>query len=159
MSVSKTQFRKPFVRKTPINMVIMMIYMILIERIITFLLMTEYLNDKSCWNYLAILLNHFSAPFRLFVCMYHIAFYVFRTFWNVWLFNCWFFAQRESPLPMKGCKFLTYASALMAIEHWGFFSVPHLKCTVYNYHLREPVILTPIAERLAVDLSLPVFTT
>ena len=53
-------------------------------------------------------------------------------------------------------------SALMTIEQWGFFSVPHLLrhgASIYNGHLREPVTLTPIAERLAVELSLPVFTT
>ena len=31
--------------------------------------------------------------------------------------------------------------------------------TVYNGHLRGPLTLTPVAERLAVELSLPVFTT
>ena len=53
-------------------------------------------------------------------------------------------------------------SALMAIEQWGFFNVPHLLQhgpTVYNGHHHGPVTLTPIAERLAVELSLPVFTT
>ena len=50
-------------------------------------------------------------------------------------------------------------SALMAIEQWGFFSVPHLlwhQVFFYNGHLRGPVTLTPIAERMAVELSLPV---
>ena len=50
-------------------------------------------------------------------------------------------------------------SALMAIEQWGFFSVPHLlwhQVSFYNGHLRGPVTLTPIAERMAVELSLPV---
>ena len=44
-------------------------------------------------------------------------------------------------------------SALMAIEQWGFFNVPHLLRhgpTVYNDHLRGPVTLIPVAERLAV---------
>ena len=53
-------------------------------------------------------------------------------------------------------------SALMAIEQWGFFNVPHPlrhRPTVYNGHLWEPVPLTPNAERLAMELSLPVFTT
>ena len=53
-------------------------------------------------------------------------------------------------------------SALMAIEQWGFFSVPHLLwqgTSVYNGHLRGPVTLSPFAERLAVELLLPVFTT
>ena len=43
---------------------------------------------------------------------------------------------------------LDLCSALMVIEHWGFFSVPHLMrhgASVYNGHLREPVLLTPIA--------------
>ena len=62
---------------------------------------------------------------------------------------------------VKRCKF-DLCSALMAIEQWGFFSVPHLLlhgASVYNGYLREPVKLTTIAERLAVELSLPVFTT
>ena len=39
--------------------------------------------------------------------------------------------------------------------------MPHLRHgpTVYNGHLRGPVTLTLVAERLAVELSLPVFTT
>ena len=46
-------------------------------------------------------------------------------------------------------------SALMAIEQWGFLNVPQpLRHgpTVYNGHLRGPVTLTPVAERLAVEL-------
>ena len=39
----------------------------------------------------------------------------------------------------------------------------HTNCdtgySVYNGHIREPVTLTPSADRLAVELSLPVFTT
>ena len=53
-------------------------------------------------------------------------------------------------------------SALMAIEHWGFFSMPHLlwhEASVYNGHLRGPVTLTHIVENSAVERSLPVFTT
>ena len=53
-------------------------------------------------------------------------------------------------------------SALMAIEQWEFFNVPHLLWhgqTLYKVHLQRPVILTPIAERLAEELSLPVLTT
>ena len=53
-------------------------------------------------------------------------------------------------------------SARMVIEQWEFFSVPHLlwqEAYVYNGHLHGPVTLKPDAERLAVDLSLPDFTT
>ena len=53
-------------------------------------------------------------------------------------------------------------SALMAVEQWGFFSVPHLlwhRASVYNGHLRGPVSLTSNAQRSAVELSLPVFKT
>ena len=48
------------------------------------------------------------------------------------------------------------------LEHWGFFSVPHLLwhwSSVNNGHLRGPVTLTLNAKRLAVELSLPVLTT
>ena len=51
---------------------------------------------------------------------------------------------------------------LMATEQWLFFSVPHLLwhgASVYNGHLRGPVTLTHTAERFALELSLPVFTT
>ena len=54
------------------------------------------------------------------------------------------------------------SAAIMDIEQWGFFSVPHLLwhgTSVYNGNLQGPVTLTPIAKRLAVELSLPVFTT
>ena len=53
-------------------------------------------------------------------------------------------------------------SALMAIEQWGFFSVPDVLwhgATVYNGHIPGPVTIIYNAERLAVQLSLPVFTT
>ena len=52
-------------------------------------------------------------------------------------------------------------SALMVIDQWGFFNVPHLLWrgpSVYNGHLR-PWIITPIAEQLVVELSLSVLTT
>ena len=68
--------------------------------------------------------------------------------------------METSPLPVKGCKFCPIA--FMAIEQWGFFSVPHLLWqgqTVYNGHLRGPVTLTLVAERLAVQLSLPISIT
>ena len=75
--------------------------------------------------------------------------------------------METSPLRVKGCNF-DLCSALMAIEQWGFFNVELLRHgpTVYNGHLRGHVTLTPlpssvwpVAERLAVELSLPVFTT
>ena len=53
-------------------------------------------------------------------------------------------------------------STLVAIEQWGFFSVPHLLwhgASVHNGHLRGPLTLKPITKRLVVELLLPVFTT
>ena len=66
-----------------------------------------------------------------------------------------------SLLPVNGCK---CRSMLGTHDHWAgrFFSVPHLLwhgTSIYNGNLRGPVTLTPIAEHLAVELSLPVFTT
>ena len=48
----------------------------------------------------------------------------------------------SSPLSVKAAN-VDICLALMSIELWGFFSVT----------------LTPIAERLAIELSLPAFTT
>ena len=61
----------------------------------------------------------------------------------------------------EGLRILTYARHSWPLSSEGSFSVPHLLwhgSSVYNYHLRGPVPLTPIAERLAVELSLPLFT-
>ena len=71
-----------------------------------------------------------------------------------------FFSHLEmSPLPLKACTFYL-CSALMAIELWGIFSMPHLLWhgpTLHNGHLRGPVTLTTVVERLAVELSLTCF--
>ena len=59
-----------------------------------------------------------------------------------------------------GLPILTHAWALMVIEQWGLFSVPHLlwhEISVYNGHLRRPVTFTPTAEHLAVEESIPFF--
>ena len=53
-------------------------------------------------------------------------------------------------------------SAFLVIEQWGFLYATHLlwhEPTLFNCHLRGPVTHTPVAERLAVELSLPVFKT
>ena len=85
----------------------------------------------------------------------------------VWLFGEFrstrelFTHMETSPLPVEGCKF-DLCSALMAIEQWGFLSVSNLLwygAYVCNGHFQGPVTLTPSAERLVVELSLPVFTT
>ena len=56
---------------------------------------------------------------KCFVCLFVCLFGVFRPTRE-------FFIHLEtSPLPAKGCKFWPI-SALMIIEQWGFFSVPHL---------------------------------
>ena len=70
--------------------------------------------------------------------------------------------METSPLRWRASNSDLVCSALMALEQWGFFSMPHLLwhgTFVCNDHLREPVTLTPIAEHLAVELSLPIFTT
>ena len=58
----------------------------------------------------------------------------------------------------EGLQILT-----MAIEHLGFFSVPHLYCDTGLPFImvisEDTPTLTPIAERLAVELSLPALTT
>ena len=60
-------------------------------------------------------------------------------------------------MPLNCCKFL---SMLGTHGHWAirFFGVPYLLwhgISIYIGHLRRHVILTPITERLVVELSLP----
>ena len=50
-------------------------------------------------------------------------------------------------------------SALMAIEQWGLFNVPHLLSHGTSFYNGHTVTLTSNAECLAVELSLPVLTT
>ena len=90
---------------------------------------------------------------------------------NVYLvFFVWFFhPTRElftytemSSISVKGCKFLSMISAPLAIEQWGFLSAPHLLwhvTYVYKWYPWGPVTITPVAESLTVELSLPVLTT
>ena len=52
-------------------------------------------------------------------------------------------------------------SALMAIGQWGLFNVPHLLRhgpAHQHSHLRGPLTLTPVAERLELELLLPVLS-
>ena len=87
----------------------------------------------------------------LFVCLFGFI----RPTWEC------FTHMEMSPLQVKAANF-GLCSAVMTIEQWGLFIVPHLMwhgVSVYNGHLRRRVTLTRIAELLAVELSLPVFTT
>ena len=52
----------------------------------------------------------------------------------------------------EGLQFFYLYSSLTAMEQRGSLNMP----TLYNDHLRGPVTLPPVAERLAVGLSLPV---
>ena len=57
------------------------------------------------------------------------------------------FTHMETPpLPAKVCKFDWY-SALMTIERWGFFSVPHLLYQDTD-HFWKPVTLASVVELL-----------
>ena len=90
-------------------------------------------------------------------------------FLDKWLSYDWFWLWFFVPLENFSFKWRLYwwraanvdlCSALMALGQWGFFSVPHLLwhgASVYNGHLRGPVTLTPIAERLVVELCLPFY--
>ena len=71
-----------------------------------------------------------------------------------------FFTHMEtSPLLWRTANFVL-CSALMAIEQWRFFCVPHLLWHGASFNNdRGPLTPTPIAKRLAVELPLPVFTT
>ena len=82
----------------------------------------------------------------------------------VWVFRPareLFTYMETAPLLVKDCKFWPML-ALMDIEQWGFFSVPHLLwhgTSVYNGHRRGPLTLAPVTDHLGVETSLPVLTT
>ena len=89
---------------------------------------------------------------------------------NMPYFNIWFLyfyhISSVKKLVHFQCRWraanVDQCSALMTIEQWDFFSVPHLLwhwASVYNGHLRRPVTLTPSAKHSAMELSLPVLTT
>ena len=88
-----------------------------------------------------------------YVCLFALGFIVpIENFSLIW--RCHHYRWRAANFDIR--------STCMAIEQWGFFSVPHLLwhgASVYDGHIRGPVTLKPIAERLAVRLSLTVFTT
>ena len=89
----------------------------------------------------------------------HFVFYVFcvglyvplKNFSLLWSRHHYMYRWRASKFDL--------CSTLTATEQWGFFSLSHLLESVYNGHLRALVILTPVADHLAVELSLPVLTT
>ena len=88
--------------------------------------------------------------FRLFVCF----------FWGVYRPTREFFTHMEMSYYRWRVAIVYLCSALMIIEQWRFFSVTTslTGASFYNWYLRGPVTLTPIAERLAVELSLYVCT-
>ena len=70
-----------------------------------------------------------------------------------------FFTHLErSPLPVKGYKCWPIIATHLAIEQWEFFNLPSY-CVMgepFIIVISEYVTLTPVAERLAVELWLPV---
>ena len=70
-------------------------------------------------------------------CLFVSLFGIFRLTWNFSLI----LIRHNTSQPGKGCKFWPMLG--MAIEQWGFFSVPHPLwhgASVYNGHLRGLVI-------------------
>ena len=73
-----------------------------------------------------------------------------------------FHLYRDVTMIEEGLQILTYLFCTHG--HWAVrvFSVQHLlwhRASVHNNHLWVPVTFKPIVENLAVELSLPVFTT
>ena len=102
-------------------------------------------TNRVCWNDTDNILIH---SMYVHVCMFVCLFGVYRPTRE-------FFTHMEtSPLPVKGCKFWPMLSTYRPLSSEG-----SLTCHTDNRHLRGFVTLTPNAERLAVELSLPVFTT
>ena len=116
-------------------------------------------NIVSCWNVWQSLSDLFlwktgnvistKNSFQLFVCLEFI----------VPLENCLLLWWRHH-CRWRAANF-DLCSALMAIEQCGSLTC-YTHCDTglpYNDHLQRPVTLTSVADRLAVELSIPDFTT
>ena len=96
-----------------------------------------------------------SPRIGLFVCLFVLGVYCpTREFFT-------YIETSTSLLPVKGCEF---KPMLGTNSYWAvrvlWRAPPTVKgVSVYNCHLRGPVTLTLVEERLAMELSLPVFTT
>ena len=118
------------------------------------------ISTKSCHTHpMSFPLEHtlmvfnFTSTWVSYTILFYVClgiFFPFENFSLIWRHHhCWWRAAN-----------FDLCLALMAIEQWGFFSMPHLllhRAYVYNGHLQGLVTLTPIAQRLAVELSQPVF--
>ena len=112
-----------------------------------FCVIWEKIFVMCSYMYLSLLLSYCNW-LTLFVCL----FVVFGP-------TAEFFTYMTSLYNRWKAAILTYARHSWLIEQWGFLSVQHLLwhgASVNNGHLRGPVTLTPIVERLAVKQSLPV---
>ena len=86
----------------------------------------------------------------------------YKSFYNLYRdinLNVWSYKKLVWLFVVKGWK-VWPCSARMATAQWGFVNVPHLLwhgASLYIHgHFRGPVTLTPVAERLAIKLSLHV---
>ena len=98
------------------------------DRTVSLLQDSTYFSEQvpsTSWNMVFL--------FCLFVCLF------------VWSFSYnsrIFYSFGDVTIAGEGLQILTYSLAIMAIEQWGFFSMPHLLwhgTSVYNGHLRGPV--------------------
>ena len=84
-------------------------------------------------------------------------------YWFKHLYGCLHILSHLKNVHFYGYLTITFEMLHnLTIEQWEFFGVPHLlwqATSAYNGHLRETVTLKPVEERLAVELSLSVFTT
>ena len=86
-----------------------------------------------------------------------------RYFCRFFLFVCFSFHSRifqsyaDVIIAGEGLQNWTYARHLLPLNSERSLAC-HIGASVYNGHLRGPETLIPIAERLVVELSLPVFT-
>ena len=88
----------------------------------------------------------------LFVCLF---------VWSLSSHSRIFHSYGDVTIACEGLQILTYARHSWPLSSEGSLTC-HTHCDgppFYNGHLRGPVTLTSNAERLAVELSLPVFTT
>ena len=117
-----------------------------------------YINDVQMMKRSTKILNFMMVNFfknSLLYCWVYIKQFV----WVISSHSRMFHSYGDFAITGQRLQIFTYARASWPLSSDSFKLATHTVTSVYNGHHRGPVTLAPIAERLAMELSLPVFTT
>ena len=112
-----------------------------------------FLNSEKKYNFQE---KQYTSNYKTFI--WHLRLFIWGFSSHLRIFQ----SYGDVTMTGEGLLILTYARHLWPLNSEGSLAC-HTYCmwhraSFYNGHLQRPVRLTPIAELLAVELSLPVFT-